>query len=114
MSYVKLTSVSGYDTTASRPKGDYESVKAFADKHWRNFQLRGHWDPRKALAYARRHGVQGNVKIEHTTSDPNGKGYGSIDARFVGSDDGCREVTVSTEESDQFAEQQSAEIWEDA
>jgi hypothetical protein len=118
MSYSTCTLISGYDTidrppASTRTQGidnDME-ILAFGEKHRKSFALKGHWKPETALRYARRHGIRGNVEIEHHVSDTNGKGRGGLDARFIGIGDTVTPVVVTPEEDAAYAAVDHADFW---
>jgi hypothetical protein len=109
--YSKSTSIYGYDTTELGPHPG-EARIAWAKVHARHLFRSGHWSPDASLRAARKAGIVTAARVEHTTSDLNGKGYGGIDRRFVVSEAGVIDMPVSQQENAEWAAQQSADVWE--
>ena len=117
MAYVAMTTISGFDTLEAAPRGDdsfasYRDVfRPWFDKHHHIAVLSGHWSTAACLRYMARRGlVVGD--IEHKTSDSNGKGYGSFDARWTVTDGVATKVEVTREMDEAFAEQDSRDVWD--
>jgi hypothetical protein len=82
MSYGKVTSICGIKGNApAKPTNDMAKLDWFND-NVKVYQLRGHWNPEKALAFAVKRGLIVE-KIEHQTLDYSGKGRGGVDHRFA-------------------------------
>lgn len=109
MGYLKTTTISGH-TSSPRPSeelrfrylaGDPDAVKEWKTqfKAWsRVFSLSGHWNPERALNYARKRGCVEGIEVEHHTLDTNGKGRSSIDKRMTVDEGKVTVLPPATEE----------------
>lgn len=119
MAYHKMTSISGhkagYVAPTAPPMTNERFAQVDANRPFVYIDVRsGHWTPIKAAELARRHGVVGQIGVEWTTADMNGKGYGGIDRRFsVEENNTVTEIAVSARENQEWAEQQSDDVWDD-
>ena len=117
MAYHKMTSISGHKAGYVAPTAPARTNERFLqtekNRPFVYIEVRsGHWSPVKAAELARRAGAVGQVSIEWTTADTNGKGYGGIDQRFVVDGDAVTEIKVSPRQSQDWADQQSADVWD--
>lgn len=128
---LKLTSVIGY-TDAPKPDREAYEKKAMATDDlnervrimrdcqkaidaWRKiYVLRGHWNPTAAARFARRHGVISAIEITHSTRDLNGKGYSSIDARWIVEGDEITPKPISEIEQADYVQQVDDDVWAEA
>jgi hypothetical protein len=117
MAYHKMTSIAGrkagYVAPTAAPGTNERHAQGTANAPYVYTEVRsGHWAPAKAAELARRSGVVGPVTVEWTTADTNGKGYGGIDRRCVVDGDAVTDIQVSPRESQDWADQQSADVWD--
>lgn len=87
MSYLKTTTISGYNTAEKNPYSvttlgrapvgdEVDACLAWQDKHYESSTMDGHWSAEKAAEFASKRGWH-NVSMTHSTSDMSGKGRGS-------------------------------------
>jgi hypothetical protein len=111
---MRTTSIRGFKTKEPPPKvvdNDYTAFTAFYQKHFVIYNMSGHWNPRRALAYARCCGVVSDVYIEHRVSDLSGLGRGGIDARFQAIGASIVPVPVTPAQDQDYADQDLDDVW---
>jgi len=108
--FFKQTSISGYDS--HEPTSSEINVKAWRREHRKVLYRRGHWSPVTALRAGRQAGFVGQITVEHTTSDLNGKGRGGIDKRFTVDETETVIMSIPEDENAAWSAQDEADVWE--
>ena len=100
MAYYRRTAIIG------RRKADSAGRQPF-----KAFSLRGFWQPKTALAFARRSHLETAITIEHRVSDLSGLGRGGIDARWILVDGQMIPDPVSAEDDAAYAASDLEDVW---
>lgn len=112
--YLKLTSISGYDTTDPGPPPGLERFN-WGREHRVAESRRGHMKPEACRALAKRKGIVSTIEVTWSTSDLNGKGTGGLDRRFTISPEGeVTEIEITAEENLAWAQMDANDAHETA